>query len=72
MMPLMRQVFFECASDGGDFGAMTECVQRLNQQPLFIGLSLILGILSAAVSSVWVAFQSTAFTLAYGKLTRSR
>lgn len=69
MMPLMRQVLVECTSDGGDFGAMAECMQRLNQQPLFIGLSLIVGIVSAAVSSVWVAFQSTAFTLAYGELT---
>ena len=72
ILPLMGQFVFECAGDKGDIGAMAECMQSLNLQPLFVGLTLFLGVLSAAVSSVWVAFQSTAFTLAYVRLAQSR
>jgi hypothetical protein len=67
MLPLMQRVLMQCAG-GGDLKTMTTCMQGLRADPIFIVISLTAGILSAAISSVWVTFQSSAFTLAYIKL----
>ncbi len=74
MMPVMLQSLSECAEigDGRNIEAMQSCVQDFNSQPLFVALSVLIGIISAAISSVWVTFQSSAFTLAYVKLTTDK
>ncbi len=67
MEPLL-QVMQQCTANV-NINAVMSCMQRLSTSPLFIVVGLIMSSLNAALSAVWVVFQSAIFTLAYKKLT---
>lgn len=65
----MAQDASQCAQENSNIGALTTCMQ-LNRNPAILFPFLLISLLSAALSSVWIAFQSAAFTLAYHKITK--
>lgn len=67
MKPMMDSVS-QCSLAGNDFNAVVNCMQQMNTSPSILIPSLIASILSAAITSLWVTFQSATFTLAYHKL----
>ncbi len=65
----MMEIVTECSQLMGEPQAMFECIQRANASPRVLIPSLLLSILGAAFSSVWITFQSATFTLAYRRMT---
>ena len=59
----------QCAQESSNMGALATCMQ-LNRNPAILFPFLLISLLSAALSSVWIAFQSAAFTLAYHKIAK--
>jgi hypothetical protein len=55
----------QCAEFGSDLKAMADCIQWIGANPPLMLLSVAVSIVAAALSSVWVTFQSAVFTLAY-------
>ena len=68
MMKPMMEITSQCMVNGGDFAAMTQCLQQSTSSPNIILISLVSSIIMAALTSVWVTFQSATFTVAYNKL----
>lgn len=69
MRPMMQNVS-QCASSS-DFRAMVSCMQRVSTNPTVVIVGLIASVIGAALSAIWVAFQSATFTLAYNKLAET-
>lgn len=67
----MMQNLTQCTQQQ-DYNAMLACVQQQSATPLAVVASLVLGIIGAVLSALWVAFQSVTFTLAYSRLTGVR
>lgn len=70
LLPAFIQTASECASEVEDIDALTRCIQGVSSRPIFTALLLLVNIISAAISSVWVTFQSAAFTSAYTRLIK--
>ncbi|MCP4595543.1 hypothetical protein, partial [Neptuniibacter sp.] len=68
MIKPMMQGMSQCAEFGGDLKAMADCIQWMNANPTLILLSVVSSIVAAALSSIWVTFQSAVFTLAYKQI----
>jgi hypothetical protein len=72
--PILRPMLTnlsQCVS-GQDYRAMLSCVQQQSTNPTFVVASLLLSVVGAALSALWVAFQSATFTVAYSRLTGVR
>jgi hypothetical protein len=70
--PRIIQSMDQCNSLASDVVAMNACIREMTLTPSFITKSLGIGVLGAALSSIWITFQSTSFTLLYNKLTQKR
>ncbi|MBN1318290.1 MAG: hypothetical protein JXA42_22605 [Anaerolineales bacterium] len=58
----------QCAANG-DFDTTKLCMQQFTNEPTFVISQVIVFLVGAALGSVWVAFQSAVFTVAYRRLT---
>ncbi len=61
--------FSGCAATGRGLGAATECLLKAGRTPSILLTFATTSLLGAALSSVWIAFQSAVFTLAFQRLT---
>lgn len=69
--PILRPMLTslsQCAS-GQNYRAMLSCAQQQSTNPTFVIASLLLSVVGAILSALWVAFQSATFTLAHNRLT---
>jgi hypothetical protein len=64
--------FAGCAAAGGGLEAVTDCVLKVGRPPAVVLTHLTGSALRAALSSIWIAFQSAVFTLAYQRLAGGR
>jgi len=71
MMKPMVQGVTQCGQFLGNFQATSRCLQEMSADPLLVILSVVGSIISAALSSVWVTWQSAVFTVAYLRLTKA-
>lgn len=69
MKPMMTGAS-QCMLGDSDFSGAITCMQQMSKNPAVLIPAIIGAFISKAFASIWIAFQSATFTLAYHKLKK--